>query len=64
MFCRCCPELKGVGWYPRDKQWRARIGVNSGSMYLGYFYNELEAAKAYDEAAKKYHGEYANLNFP
>jgi hypothetical protein len=33
-------------------------------MWLGSFKNEIAAAKAYDAAAKEYHGEYARLNFP
>lgn len=42
----------------RGKYWKAQIN----SKLLGYFKNEELAALAYNEAAIKHHGEFANLN--
>lgn len=42
--------------------WRAHITVNNKKISLGYFKNEIDAAKAFNKAALIYRKEYANLN--
>jgi hypothetical protein len=57
-------KYKGVHWNKSMKKWRVRIGVNRTRLRIGEFSNEIEAAKAYDRAARKHHKEFAVLNFP
>lgn len=55
--------FKGVTWHKRDNKWTAAIRVNGKRIYLGYHNTAEKAAHAYDDAAKKYHKEFASLNF-
>ncbi len=56
-------KFKGVNWSKQRARWQARITVNYKTVQVGQFATEEEAAKAYDDAALKYHGEFARLNF-
>lgn len=53
----------GVSWKKESKKWVAHIRFCGKLKSLGYFTEEIEAAMAYDKAAKDIHGEFANLNF-
>lgn len=58
--------FKGTKQYERKTPWQARIRIKGRKqqLSLGYYATAEEAAHAYDEGAKKYHGEFATLNFP
>ena len=53
----------GVFFEKYSGRWVARTTVEGKRIWLGRFDSEIEAARVYDEAAKKYHGEFAQLNF-
>lgn len=53
----------GVSLCPRSYKWRACVRVNGKPKYLGAFKIEADAAHAYDRAATKQYGKFANLNF-
>jgi dipeptidase D len=56
-------RFRGLVFLKRKKKWGARITYHGKVIWLGTFTNEIDAAKAYDAAARKYHGEFARLNF-
>jgi hypothetical protein len=56
-------KYRGVTWEKSKQRWRAHLSYNKKTLHAGYFKDEIDAAKAYDEAAKKYHGDFAVLNF-
>lgn len=43
-------------------KWMAQIRTKNKKIYLGLYANEEDAAREYNKAAIKYHGEFASLN--
>lgn len=60
-------SLKGVYWKKpqgtRKGKWIAQITFGGKRIHIGRFDTSEQAAKAYDEAAKKYFGEIGYLNY-
>jgi hypothetical protein len=57
-------QYKGVCKKSANKNWSAYIAFKGERYHLGYFGEEIDAARAYDERARELFGGYARLNFP
>lgn len=53
---------KGIYFDKQSNRWKVEISFNKIRKYIGCFTDKIKAAKAYNEAALKYHGEFARLN--
>ena len=53
---------RGVHFNTEKGRWKAIIGVDGGSFYLGVHRTPEQAALAYNAAARFYHGASARLN--
>ena len=53
---------KGIRFIEKSKKWVVVITNNTKKIHIGYFVHLKNAIKAYNKAAVKYHGEFANLN--
>lgn len=51
---------KGVSWHTKKSKFRAVIGFKRKSRHVGYFDTAEDAHRAYVEAAKQIHREFAN----
>jgi hypothetical protein len=57
-------RYKGLSVDSRTKCWNVNVHTSERTHYVGYFHDEEEAARAYDDAARDLFGEFACLNFP
>ncbi len=55
-------KFRGVARLGPYKKWAAYLKVEGKNTYLGSFEKEEDAARAYDTAALKAHGEFARIN--
>ena len=53
----------GVSFNKTANKWTAQIRHNGQRIHLGYFTNESEAARAFDQKAIELFGVFAKLNF-
>jgi hypothetical protein len=57
-------RYKGVGYSKDRGKWYGQIKKMGRDIWLGYFAEEIDAARAYDRKAVELFGRFANLNFP
>ena len=55
-------KYKGVTFNTYLNKWQAKISPHGKTKHLGYYADEVDAAKAYDSAAISVFGEYVKIN--
>jgi hypothetical protein len=55
-------KYRGV-WLLSNGKYESQVSHKGKKIWLGWFDSEIDAAHAFDRAVKKYHGEFARLNF-
>lgn len=55
-------RYKGVTYIENSNKYLSRITVNYKTIRLGLYKSETEAARAYDEAAEDFFGDFSNTN--
>jgi len=56
-------KFKGISWHKKIMKWQSEITFAGKKYCLGYFKNEIDAAKTYDSKAKELFGEFVYTNF-
>ncbi|MFE0595423.1 HNH endonuclease [Paenibacillus lactis] len=60
--CKSTSKFKGVYWYKARSKWCSKIMLDGRYRHIGYFESEIEAALAYNKAARELFGDCAKLN--
>lgn len=58
-YCNNTSGKKGVAWSKSHNKWRAEIGFQGKKIRLGYYDDIEKANEAYNNATKKYFGDFA-----
>lgn len=57
-------KYRGVSYHKGARRWQVRGTLDHRLVWVGSFGTQVEAAHAYDDFAREYYGEFAQLNFP
>lgn len=52
------------GVLPSKGRWKVQVSIDGITTYFGTYDSAEEAARIYDNRARAFYGEFANLNFP